>query len=217
MKNRRFALIAFLLCASILVGVGYAATITKLTVDGTASYTNSASNAYAEEIHFTGNVGVVNYNHDPLPDQTAVIAAAQAGDQRAIFSASFAADNIAVFEHEGQYIVGAVYEVQVKLPDGASAMTVTFGDLEVSGSVDQPDVDTGKPFIVEGHIRDSEGEAADLTTVTVDSSDETAEIGDTVTLYYHVKLYMSEDATSADIEDTAFEVLLPITGVEITP
>ena len=38
MKNRRLVLVAFLLCASILVGVGYASFVGNLTVNGTMAY-----------------------------------------------------------------------------------------------------------------------------------------------------------------------------------
>ena len=38
MKNRRTVLIAFLLCATLIVGVGYAAFVGNLTVNGTTSF-----------------------------------------------------------------------------------------------------------------------------------------------------------------------------------
>ena len=49
MKNRRLALVAFLLCASILVGVGYAALTDTLKVGGTVSMGSDA-------IEFDGDI-----------------------------------------------------------------------------------------------------------------------------------------------------------------
>lgn len=42
MKNRRLALVAFLLCACMIVGVGYAAVADELTVSGTIGLTGDA-------------------------------------------------------------------------------------------------------------------------------------------------------------------------------
>lgn len=208
MKNRRLVLVAFLLCACMIVGVGYAAVVTSLNVDGKVSYSSASTEDYAEDIHFTGNIQIVDYKHDPITTQTAVIAAAQAGDQRAIFSASFASNNITPFANGENYTVGAVYEVEIKLPTGKTSMTVTFGDHpNVTGSVDSNEVNTGKAFTVVTHLdEENDGtETVKIVTVTEDTP--------SVKLYLHVQVTMDGAATNADIPDTEFEVILPINSI----
>ena len=53
MKNRRTLLVAFLLCATLLVGVGYAAFTGNLIINGTATYTHDGSEL-DEDIFFSG-------------------------------------------------------------------------------------------------------------------------------------------------------------------
>ena len=53
MKNRRNIIIAFLLCASLIVGVGYAAVADVLDVDGTAELGLAAERDFDTNIEFT--------------------------------------------------------------------------------------------------------------------------------------------------------------------
>ena len=52
MKNRRNIIIAFLLCATLIVGVGYAAFVGNLTVNGTTAF-NPENNTLDEKIEFS--------------------------------------------------------------------------------------------------------------------------------------------------------------------
>lgn len=54
MKNRKFAVVAFLLVAVLVLGVGYAALTTNLNIDGGATVSvEGAQSAYADDIKFT--------------------------------------------------------------------------------------------------------------------------------------------------------------------
>lgn len=209
MKNRRLVLVAFLLCASILVGVGYAAVITSLNIDGKASFTFGEVHEYAEEIHFTGITKVVNYDHVELPDQQAIIAATQNGKQTAVLSASFSSENKGDFlDDAADYTAGVIYEIELVCPDGAGSMTVTFAaHPEVIGNVGTGTVATKDTFVVTSHLKaQGDDDGADVTTIEVTE-------GTPVILELHVRLVMSGD-TVADVADTDFEVVLPVTGVE---
>ena len=68
MKSKRNMIIAFLLCATLIVGVGYAAVAEQLTVDGTASYNTSPITGLEGVIHFTGNTTIVNAEYNAVAD-----------------------------------------------------------------------------------------------------------------------------------------------------
>ena len=57
MKNRRTVLVAFLLCAAMLIGMGYAALSTTLFVKGSASITKAGAEAELDtDVYFTSAV-----------------------------------------------------------------------------------------------------------------------------------------------------------------
>lgn len=61
MKNRRNVVIAFLLIAAMILGVGYAALSDTLTINGTATVSkDSAQSVFDEDVKFT-NVSAVTY------------------------------------------------------------------------------------------------------------------------------------------------------------
>ena len=132
MKNRRLALVAFLLCACMIVGVGYAAVVTSLNVDGKVSYEKLPAEdpKYAQKIHFTGIKS---------GDDEVVRAVVQSGEQTATLSASFNSGNIEKYDLvEGYRTVTVTFGVEVvnDSTDGNKNMVVTFGDLpQVSGNV----------------------------------------------------------------------------------
>ncbi len=53
MKNRKSIIVAFLLCACLIVGVGYAAFSGNLIINGTATYTHDGAEL-DEDIYFSG-------------------------------------------------------------------------------------------------------------------------------------------------------------------
>ena len=79
MKNRRNIVIAFLLCACLIVGVGYAALSDTLDITGSADVNQSAAEeAFNEDIYFsaavaneTGNTASVNADNNDKASFTA--------------------------------------------------------------------------------------------------------------------------------------------------
>ena len=79
MKNRRNVVVAFLVCAVMLLGVGYAALTDVLDITGTADINQSAAEeAFNEDIHFTaavanetGNTASVNADNNDKASFTA--------------------------------------------------------------------------------------------------------------------------------------------------
>lgn len=63
MKNRKFVVVAFLLIAVLLLGVGYAAVTNVLDVQGSASVSATvAEEEFNEDIYFSGVVDTLNGN-----------------------------------------------------------------------------------------------------------------------------------------------------------
>ena len=79
MKNRRNIIVAFLLCACLIVGVGYAALTDVLDITGSADVNQSAAEeAFNEDIYFsaavaneTGNTASVNADNNDKASFTA--------------------------------------------------------------------------------------------------------------------------------------------------
>ena len=79
MKNRKIVVVAFLLIAMLLLGVGYAALTDVLDITGSADVNQSAAEeAYNEDIHFsaavanqTGNTASVNADNNDKASFTA--------------------------------------------------------------------------------------------------------------------------------------------------
>lgn len=208
MKNRRLALVAFLLCACMIVGVGYAAVVTSLNVDGKVSYEKLPAEdpKYAQKIHFTGIKS---------GDDEVVRAVVQSGEQTATLSASFNSGNIANYAVvDGAHTVTVTFGVEVvnDSTDGNKNMVVTFGDLpQVSGNVGNGTTPTNANFIV---TADLTGAAFNVEnrTVTV-AKDGTAALTLSVTIKVPTALVEAINA-GADAQEVAFEVILPVTGIE---
>ena len=79
MKNRRNLIVAFLLCACLIVGIGYAALTDTLDINGTADVNQSAAEeAFNEDIYFSaavanqeGNTASVNGDNNDKASFTA--------------------------------------------------------------------------------------------------------------------------------------------------
>jgi hypothetical protein len=72
MKNRRTLLVAFLLCATLLVGVGYAAFTGNLIINGTATYTHDGAQL-DEDIFFSGYENLKHCNVSFADSDTATL------------------------------------------------------------------------------------------------------------------------------------------------
>ncbi|MBQ8447348.1 MAG: hypothetical protein IJX27_00270 [Clostridia bacterium] len=72
MKNRKSILVAFLLCATLLVGVGYAAFTGNLIINGTATYTHDGSEL-DEDVFFSGYENLKHCNVSFADPDTATL------------------------------------------------------------------------------------------------------------------------------------------------
>ena len=72
MKNRRNVLIAFLLCATLIVGVGYAAFTGNLIINGTATYTHDGAEL-DEDVYFSGYENLKHCNVSFTDKDTAAL------------------------------------------------------------------------------------------------------------------------------------------------
>ena len=73
MKNRRLTIVAFLLCATIVVGFGYAALTDVLDITGSADVNQSAAeNAFDADIIFTGADVITPAKEGPKPNTASV-------------------------------------------------------------------------------------------------------------------------------------------------
>ena len=207
MKNRRLALVAFLLCACMIVGVGYAAVVTSLDIDGKVSYTPTEAETNAEKIHFTGNTTGA--------DGSVVIAAVQSGQQTATLSVNFNSDTIGDYEDgTGNYEAEVTFEVEVVNSSDSQKMVVTFGDLpQVSGNVGTGDVATNAMFNVNAAL-DGHTTTGSAYTVTVNPG---ASVKLELSVVVEVLGTTVDNAnTTQEVAEAAFQVILPVTSIEYT-
>ena len=211
MKNRRLVLVAFLLCASILVGVGFADVVAQLQIDGTLSNSpDITANEYLDEIHFTGQTMIVDGDHKEVTNG-AIITNVQNKTQRATLTASFNSSNIDAFKPEGesQLEAGVVFEFAV-VAEAGTTVTVDFDAIDISGQIG---VDV--PFNVSSHVKSTwNGEGTDLPKVEVVATDDAAV---SQTFYLHVKITMAEQFYNVDVDSNEFTVVLPILNVATVP
>ena len=125
MKNRRFALVAFLLVATLVMGIGFATVTGQLNIMGTAKY-----NSYAEtssDVHtavrFTTIEGISNC--------TAEITDKQMGDTANIIIAFTDSDELA-----NEFVAEATYVIAYESTD-TSLPSVTFATLDVTNTNDR--------------------------------------------------------------------------------
>ena len=209
MKNRRLALVAFLLCACMIVGVGYAALAVQLTIEGTASFHNNATTGLEENVHFTGNTVIKDAagNIVATKDTDVVTIDVTAGKTTAALDINFVGNQQTdPFYKEGKYNVTVYYEFEV-VTKGAD-LTVAFGDLALSGAVGERAI-----FVVDSSVKQSDKTTAAPEKVTLNAD------GDNTvkqTFWLQVVVTLTADNQTNDIDTTAFQIVLPVTKVETT-
>ena len=201
--KRRNIIISFLLCACLIVGVGYAALSENLVVNGTLLFDHDGVTGLEEILYFTGNVKVVDVNHNELDTDLRneiFIIDVQNGQTTASLDAQFTSQNITSLEDGAQYTAGVVFEIKIENPT-AESMEVEFtAPTILSEAANQ----TSTPFVVDSKVKDVDD--ADVTTLTVDAASEAY-------VYLHVKMSVAKDQTTGDIELTTFTVTLPVTKI----
>ena len=204
MKNRKSMIVAFLLCACLIVGVGYAAIADQLTIDGTVEYAPSSTNLDGN-VYYTGHMFFVNGDHQTV-DTEALIVDVVGGSQAATITAQYTYDTIQQFHKDSAYVSGVVLEVAIENTSETDELTVAFGDIAMSGTVG-----TQSPFEVVTTLKTTaDGTGADVTeNITVG-------VGETTHVYVHVRISLQEQVVSENqtVEATDFAVILPVTKVE---
>ena len=215
MKNRRLALVAFLLCACMIVGVGYAALAVQLTIDGTVAFHDDANTELNQKVHFTGNVTILDANDKVvnMKDTQVVTADATSGDTTATLAVNFVGrESKDVFYTGTQHKVTVWYEFEIIAAAGEK-LTVNIGDLAINGAVG-----TLADFsVVSKAVQIVDGKAENIagTKITLEGTTEAQTVG-TYRLEVEVVLNTQNVAEGSDVEATAFQIVLPVTKVETT-
>lgn len=220
MKNRRLALVAFLLCACMIVGVGYAAVIVNLDIQGTAAFHTGDVEDFKENVHFTGKAAIETAP-DVYVDTTKadfVALNVKANEITATLDVNLVkGTHDSLIKGEGEdrkYEVTVYYEFEV-VAEGAigSKLDVNFDKIAVSGMVG-----ANSAFNVTSAVCDSDKNelSEEDMAVTVTVAGEGEGQGKTAETFW-LKVVVTLDAdTNADITDTEFHVVLPVTKVEPT-
>ena len=212
MKNRRNIIIAFLLCAALLVGVGYATISGTFIVDGEVSFDAQYDNELEGTVFFNGTAYKVNNQHQEV-DSDEITFNLASGTMEAMIKAHFVGNSTANpgFMTTGVagnnvLVAGVVFEIMIDNTDGTEDLTLVFEEAMVEGAVG-----TQSPFTVTSKVMDSSGmdgaTANDLTDQEV-----TVLRGNTKTVYLHVQMALAD--LTKDVDTTAFKVSVVVNKVE---
>ena len=222
MKNRRLALVAFLLCACMIVGVGYAALAEELKIDGTASFHSSGTSELDEKIYFTGNTIIMGKDKNGASAELTtkdtdvvtinVTKGATTANLDVNLVAGTGAGTHADFINGNNYEVMVYFEFEVVATGKGNTLTVQFEDIAISGEV-------GKKgdFSVTSKVVNADTNKTDIAEnkqVTITVPDDDAD--ETVTQKFYLQVVVSLDKnTTEDINATEFHVVLPVTKVTL--
>ncbi|MBQ9781068.1 MAG: hypothetical protein IJW00_09010 [Clostridia bacterium] len=192
MKNRKLVIVAFMLVAAMVMGIGYAAISGTLTITGTASAFTPNQESVQTAVHFTGTTG--NNNDDD------VTATATAGSQAATMEITFnldeAVDDSDTVEMKAGNTITktATYEIEYTV-SGATASTV-LPNAVVTPSVTNDKTELAISWSVEG--------ASNVTTTSFEMPI-TAKVTVTVTAV----LTLTEDMLNSTVTDYSFTISMP--------
>ena len=131
MKNRRTIVMAFLLCACLIVGMGYAAVTDTLTIGGTANISaDQADIDFDADVYFSKATDVMSGTNVKLGTATIGNATATATDNGVNDHIAFTIDNSG--DNAGFAVVNntATFTVTVK-NDGTADATMEFANTTV--------------------------------------------------------------------------------------
>ena len=208
MKNRRLALVAFLLCACMIVGVGYAAVVVNLEVNGTAAFHTDSTSALEGKIHFTGDKEVLDASAD-RPNAVIVDVSNGAVTATVDVNLTGANEEFAITKVEGETTTVTGYKVTVYLKfvidntKGTEKLDVEFDETSVNGGA----AGTKAGFTITSVVLNSSKEA--LT-----EKNENGKFKDSVDAgndkYYYLAVTVETNSIAENIEDAAFQVVLPV-------
>lgn len=154
MKKRKTAILAFLLCAAVGLGVGYAAVSEKLNISGTGAATPSATNY------------VVKFKDEaPVTDKTkapagATVTATRTGDLAATF-------DVSGLTTKGEYVTATYIIENHSTEFKANVKTATVQKSSSDTSVFTSDYFTVTADLTAKTLAAKSGETIDSTSVTV--------------------------------------------------
>ena len=221
MKNRRLVLVAFLLCACMIVGVGYAAVIVNLDIDGNASFHTGNVADFKENVHFTGKAAIMGTTGELVDTKNADFVAVNvlANEITATLDVNLVkGTHDALIKQnaeteKNEYVVTVYYEFEVVVDgDVGTKIEVNFDDIAVSGMVG-----ANSAFNVTSAVCDSSKNELDKNTLAAEAVDATVEVTEEDTkdvekFWLKVVVTLAAD-TNVDIADTEFHVVLPVTKV----
>lgn len=209
MKNRRSIIISFLLCAALLVGVGYAALAENLTIDGTLAFFQSSESGLEGNLYFNGAYTIVDGSHEDITTDMIGIVNVNVSDgtQNANINAQFTLDSLQELNTGVGSEVGIILPVVVKNPT-ENAFTVSFGQISTSGEIGATGVATTAHFTMDTTVREAATESGLVSELTVEAGTEKV-------VYVHVKILIP-DSTLTEIEVPAEDFLVTIPVSKIT-
>ena len=205
MKNRRLALVAFLLCACMIVGVGYAALAEELKIDGTATFHADDTSVLEDKVYFTGNTIIMGKDAEGATaelttKQTDVVTInVTKGELVATLDVNLIKDTHEDFinDESGKYEVIVYFEFEIA--PGSQAINVKFDDIAISGAVG-----TKGSFAVSSKVMNADKVALNTSEAIPVSN----------TTLYNLQVIVTLDAAAEeDIAATEFHVVLPVTTV----
>ena len=208
MKNRRLALVAFLLCACMIVGVGYAAVVVNLEVNGTAAFHTNSTSALDGKIHFTGDSEVADVTGGK---SDAVIIDVSNGAVTATVDVNLTSANEDFEVKEDETVTGYKVTVYLKFvidnTQGNEKLDVEFDKISVNGGA----AGTKAGFTVTSVVMDD-------SKVALDEMGENGKLIDSVEAekdkYYYLAVTVETNSIEEDIEDAAFQIVLPVNAAE---
>ena len=134
MKNRRNIIIAFLLCASLIVGVGYAALAENLVVDGSLAFFKDNTTGLETALYFNGNHKIVDASHNDITNamKEAIQVNVFHGQQTASINAQFTRTALDDYFDTSSAKVGVILEIE--LASTTEDYTVEFGEISTNGA-----------------------------------------------------------------------------------
>jgi hypothetical protein len=213
MKNRRNIIISFLLCACLIVGVGYATVSGTFLVNGDVSFDAEYQNELTGKVFFNGIAHKVNRDHDKV-ETDEITFQLNSGTMEATLKAHFVGnsneetgfiDDTATGTTQN-LIAGVVFEIMIDNADGTEDIKLTFEEAMVEGAVGSESAFSVSASVREGSGIDGTTEPTDLTNTTI-----TVAKGATKTVYLHVK--MTLDDVTKDVETSTFKVSVVVDKV----
>lgn len=210
MKSRSRIIAAFLLCACLIVGVGYAELTENLLVDGTLEYYVSDQTGLEGKLYFTGSAKVVKSDHTELNDSDVaefMWIIVDEGDKEVDVTAQFTTEKMNDLDlaTNSSYVVGIVLEVKIdNTSDTVNPLTIEFDEIVPTGSINPESPRVG--FHVNSSLKEDFLGNTDVTSaVTVPAAGEKI-------LYLHVQISLP---TSVN-EDISAPFTIPLRATKVT-